>query len=192
MTFIQEWQKVIGVTPDGVFGAETLKASLRFAGKPVEVKPAAAMIYQGSARYPVREIVVHCTATPPSWMGNGTFAERFAEIRRWHMQDRGWADIGYHHVIDRDGATMPGRAETVIGAGVEGHNSGVIHISLIGGGGSAATDAFSRNFTAAQDATLRRLIKEISTRTAIARVSGHNEWAAKACPGFFVPDWLTA
>jgi len=51
------------------------------------------------------------------------------EIDRWHRDERGWRKIGYHHLIDRDDATLPGRAESEIGAGVEGHNRGVIHIA---------------------------------------------------------------
>ena len=195
MTPVQQWQDFLGVKADGVFGPMTLAASFAAVGaKPMPPKPLAApssaMIYQGGAKYPVREIVVHCTATRPEWMAAGSLVQKFTEIRRWHVKDRGWSDIGYHHVIDRDGATMPGRAETVIGAGVEGHNAGVIHISLIGGAESAATDPFARNFTAAQDATLRRLIAEISARTGITKITGHNDWAAKACPGFDVATWL--
>lgn len=189
------WQRAIGLPADGNFGPLTLATSLKVSGlKAAVISPLPSngeqMIYQGSAKYPVREIVLHCTATPPSWMASATNAAQFAEIRRWHMNDRGWKDIGYHHVISRNGATLPGRPETVIGAGVEGHNSGVIHISLVGGGGSSATDLFSRNFTTAQDDTTRRLIREISARTGITKITGHNEHAAKACPGFMVAQWL--
>ena len=85
---------------------------------------------------------------------------------------------------------LPGRTENEIGAGVEGHNCGVIHICLIGGAGSAATDRFERNFTAAQNRALRGLIDEIRARTAITRITGHNDHAAKACPGFVVRSWI--
>ncbi len=147
------------------------------------------MIYQGTARYPVSEIVIHCSATPPGWMKGQSLAAKRAEIRRWHVDQRGWRDIGYHHLIDRDGSTLPGRPETEIGAGVEGHNRGVIHICLVGGAGSTADDPFEKNFAAAQDLALRGLLTEIADRTAVSRVSGHNEYAAKACPGFRVLKW---
>jgi peptidoglycan hydrolase-like protein with peptidoglycan-binding domain len=152
--------------------------------------PVDRVIRQGSAGYPVREIVVHCAATLPDWMAGRTLADKRAEIRRWHVEGRGWADIGYHWLIDRDGQYLAGRAETVIGAGVEGHNTGVIHICLIGGHGSASSDRFDRHFTTRQAEALRRLIADVRLRTLITRVSGHNEWAAKACPGFHVPTWL--
>jgi len=148
------------------------------------------MIRQGRAGYPVREIVVHCAATRPSWMHNRPLADKVAEIRRWHVEDRGWRDIGYHWVIDRDGAVAPGRAETEIGAHVAGHNAGTIAISLIGGHGASADDRFADHFTPAQDAALRRLIAEIEGRAGGAlQISGHNEYAPKACPGFHVARW---
>lgn len=197
---IQTGLHALGYTPgpiDGLDGPKTRMAALAFGsdapGKPAVgvIKPvtSTAMIYQGTARHPVREIVVHCSATLPDWMAGKTIAEKVAEIRRWHLAN-GWMDIGYHWVIDRDGKVLAGRAETAVGAGVAGHNSGVIHVCLIGGHGSAETDSFSDHFTRAQDVTLRQMIDAISSRTQIERVSGHNEYAAKACPGFNVPAWM--
>ncbi len=144
------------------------------------------MIFQGRALYLITEIILHCADTRPDWMEGHPLVEKVAEIRRWHVQQRGWRDIGYHWVIDRDGAVAPGRAETEIGAHVEGHNRGTIGICLIGGYGANADDQFESNFTPAQAAAVMRLIGEIKRRTAIQKVSGHNDYAAKACPGFQV------
>ena len=142
------------------------------------------MIYQGTARYPVTEIILHCADTRPDWMMGRLLVAKVAEIRRWHVQDRGWRDIGYHWVIDRDGAVAPGRPETEIGAHVEGHNRGTIGICLLGGYGASPDDPFEKNFTLAQANATKRLIAEIKRRTAIQLVSGHNDYATKACPGF--------
>ena len=144
------------------------------------------MIFQGRARYPITEIILHCADTRPDWMDGHPVAEKVAEIRRWHVEQRGWRDIGYHWVIDRDGAVAPGRRESEIGAHVEGHNRGTIGICLLGGHGASASDPFEKNFTAAQAAAMKRLICAIKGRTAIGKVSGHNDYAAKACPGFRV------
>lgn len=183
---------------DGLFGPRTdaaLKAVANEGGairnlKPAVPVPGGPMIFQGSARYLVDEIVIHCAATHPDWMRGQPLTAKRKEIDRWHREERGWRKIGYHHLIDRDGAILPGRAETEIGAGVEGHNRGVIHICLIGGAGSAATDPFERNFTAAQDRALHGLIDAIRAETAITRITGHNDHAAKACPGFVVRTWI--
>ena len=157
---------------------------------PAPVPPAVATgIRQGKAGHLVTEIVLHCSATYPGWLSSEGLEAKMIEIRAWHL-GRGWRDIGYHYVIDRNAALGIGRPVTEVGAGVMGHNQGVIHVCLIGGGGSAASDTFLENFTAAQETRVRALIADISRRTPIRRVSGHNEWAAKACPGFHVPTWL--
>jgi N-acetyl-anhydromuramyl-L-alanine amidase AmpD len=113
-----------------------------------------------------------------------------AEIRRWHIEDRGWRDIGYHYLIDRDSTVARGRAETVIGAGIAGHNAGVLHICLLGGFGSMKAVDFAKNFTPAQDRSLRALIAEIRRRADIATISGHCDYAQKECPGFQVREFL--
>jgi N-acetyl-anhydromuramyl-L-alanine amidase AmpD len=83
-----------------------------------------------------------------------------------------------------------GRRETDIGAHVVDHNRGTIGICLIGGHGADADDQFGEHFTAPQARTLRALIADIRSRTQIARVTGHNTYAAKACPGFRVAGWI--
>lgn len=196
---VQTGLHALGYRPgpiDGRDGPKTRAAALAF-GQGAPAKPAAgvikpstkAMIHQGAARHPVREIIVHCSATRPDWMAGRPIADKVAEIRRWHLAN-GWSDIGYHWIIDRDGKVLAGRPETVIGAHTVGRNAGSIGVCLIGGHGSAETDSFSDHFTRAQDITLGQMIDAISARAQIERVSGHNECAAKACPGFNVPAWM--
>lgn len=145
----------------------------------------------------ITEIIVHCSATRPEWMAGHDVNAKRDEIRRWHL-DRGWRDIGYHAVIDRDGSIATGRDTDhdgdvweEIGAHVAGRNSTTLGVCLLGGHGSNENDQFADNFTPEQDAALR---KWIAARRAefpsIAKVSGHNEYAAKACPGFQVGAWL--
>ena len=137
----------------------------------------------------VDTIFVHCSATRPAWMADKPLSEKVAEIRRWHVEERKWKDVGYHWIIDRDGMVARGRPENVVGSHVSGHNSGSIGICLIGGHGSNENDPFEKNFTPEQDAVLRDLIEDIKDRTPIKKVRGHNEVAAKACPGFNVARW---
>lgn len=150
------------------------------------------MILQGSNHIPVTGIVVHCTDTPPDWRLGQLTKDKVAEVRRWHIEERGWKDVGYHWLIDRDSTVAAGRAETVIGAHVAGHNAGTIGISLFGGKGSGIHDGFYRHFTSAQDLALRKLIAAIGLRAGgDLWVKGHNQFdKGKACPGFWVPDWL--
>lgn len=138
---------------------------------------------------PVTEIFVHCSATRPDWMEGQSLDAKIREITRWHRA-RGFGTIGYHHVIDRDGSVAKGRDESMVGAHVAGHNTGSLGICLIGGHGSSENDAFFENYTLEQEEALRKLIAEIKERAQITKIRGHNEVAAKACPGFSVKRWL--
>lgn len=138
----------------------------------------------------IDEIIVHCSATRPSWMEHNSLDAKVAEIRDWHKA-RGFDDIGYHWIIDRDGSVLEGRQERRIGAHVKNRNASTIGICLIGGFGSSANDQFSDHFTQEQDAALRALVRNILDRhPGVKKVSGHNDYdAGKACPGFRVSRW---
>jgi len=206
--FVREFQRRAGVHVDGDAGTMTLAAlsaafpapvtpSLPGLRTPVPVAPmpaseapvGGARLFQGRAE--VREIIIHCAATRPEWMQESSLATKRAEIRRWHLA-RGFSDIGYHWLIDRDGKVMAGRLESVVGSHVKGRNTGTLGICLIGGHGSATSDLFAEHFTPEQDAALRRLIREIQGRANIQTISGHSQYANKACPGFEVDKWLRA
>lgn len=142
---------------------------------------------------PINEVIVHCTATRADWWQGKPTSAKVAEVKRWHVQDRGWSDIGYHFLIDRDGTVAKGRDIAKTGAHVQGHNTGTIGVSLFGGHGSAVSDKFADHFTPAQDTALRKLIADLRKQyPGISKVSGHNQYAAKACPGFNVAKWYAA
>jgi len=139
----------------------------------------------------INEINVHCAATKPGWMAGRPGVDRVAEITRWHVVDNGWAAIGYHYIIDRDGKYYRGRSEKMVGAFEPRVNATAIGICLIGGYGSAATDDFAKHYTPEQDATLRKLISALQDKhPGITKVTGHNDYSTKACPGFKVGRWL--
>ena len=138
----------------------------------------------------INELIIHCTATRPDWRKGSKTSAKVAEVRKWHVNDRGWSDIGYHFLIDRDGTVAKGRPVAKKGAHVRGHNANTIGISLFGGHGSSEDDKFSDNFTKAQESALFELIEKLRAQYGNVKVSGHNEYAAKACPGFSVGKWL--
>lgn len=136
------------------------------------------------------EIIIHCSATPPGWMSGNTAAEKVNEIRRWHVKERKWSDIGYHYIIDRDGTVVTGRPVSKAGAHVKGRNANSIGVCLIGGQGGTANDKFEDNFTQAQANALRTLIAGLKREhPSIDKISGHNQWSAKACPCFNASAW---
>lgn len=138
----------------------------------------------------ITEAIVHCTATRADWWASRSTSQKVKEVKRWHVEDRGWSDIGYHYLIDRDGTIATGRPMSRDGAHVQGHNRGTIGISLFGGHGSSENDAFETNFTPEQDKALRALLEDLKTRYGFTKITGHNQYAAKACPGFNVQRWL--
>ena len=138
----------------------------------------------------INEIFIHCSATKPNWMVGSTADQKVAEIRRWHVEERGWSDIGYHYIIDTDGDVAKGRPVERAGAHVKGHNSNSIGICLVGGYGGTATDKFEEHYTEAQRKSLLSLLKSLTANYPDAKIRGHNEVAAKACPSFNVKEFL--
>lgn len=124
----------------------------------------------------INEIIVHCTATPE---GKNFKA---ADIDGWHKQ-RGWDEIGYHHVVDLDGTVEPGRPESRQGAHCLGHNANSIGVVYVGGLASdGKTPKDTR--TPQQKAALVKLLTELKQRYPGATIHGHRDFAAKACPSF--------
>lgn len=146
----------------------------------------------------IKQIIVHCSDTRPSWMEDNSADEKMAEITRWHVEERKWRGNGYNFGIDRDGTIVKGRdldedgdVFEEIGAHTKGQNRDSVGIVLFGGRGSSATDAFEDHFTEAQDIALRKLIDDIQEEVpTVTQIKGHNDYAAKACPGFRVDRWF--
>ena len=139
----------------------------------------------------INTIIIHATATRPTWWDSKPAASKVNEVRRWHVQERGWSDIGYHYLIDRDGTVAPGRPVERAGAHARGHNATSIGIALFGGHGAAQTDRFEDHFTQAQGDALRNLIQKLEVEhPGIRKIIGHNDVANKGCPGFKVGPWL--
>lgn len=130
----------------------------------------------------LKRVVLHCSATRPDQMVT------VADIRRWHVEGRRWSDIGYHAVLDRAGVWHAGRPLARVGAHTLGHNTDSIGLCLLGGFGAAATDVFSTHFTERQRVALRPVCHALLALG--LTIHGHNEFAAKGCPGFNVHDWL--
>ena len=126
----------------------------------------------------IDKIIIHCSATPE---GRDVKTET---IRSWHVKGRGWSDIGYHFVIELDGAVKNGRALHRIGAHTKGHNATSIGICYVGGIDKNKNAKDTR--TDAQKDSLNKLISGLMLDHPEASIHGHNEFSAKACPSFDV------
>jgi hypothetical protein len=138
----------------------------------------------------INEICVHCTATRPNWLPRKDDHARVAELRRWHVEENGWSDIGYHYIVTRSGTVITGRPVETAGAHEPKINKASIGVVLFGGFGSTPSDDPSQHYTPEQLNALRDLITQLRIEHGIKKVTGHNQYAAKACPGFNVPRWL--
>lgn len=139
----------------------------------------------------INEIIIHCTATRPSWYEDRPIKDAVKELTRWHVEDNGWSDCGYHLALSRSGEVGEARPMRRTGAHCRGKNKSSIGITLLGGRGGQTDDDFLENFTEEQDKALRDLIADLKAEyPTITKVSGHSSYANKACPCFDVEDWM--
>ena len=126
----------------------------------------------------INEIIIHCSATRED-------CDFTAEdIDLWHRQ-QGYDCIGYHFVIRLNGTLEIGRPIDKVGAHVKGHNQNSIGIVYIGG--VDANGSFRDTRTPEQRGMMMFLIKTLlACFSTIKKVSGHCEYANKACPCFDV------
>jgi len=131
----------------------------------------------------IDRVIVHCSATKPSMDVDA------ALIRKWHVEERSWSDIGYHFVIKRDGEIEQGRAIDVIGAHCRGHNTDSVGICLVGGLSDEGEPA--ENFLGVQYQSLYELLKSFRLIFPDVDIVGHRDLDdRKDCPCFEVGQWV--
>lgn len=128
----------------------------------------------------INYIVVHHTATP-------SYAT-VESIRNYHVNIRGWRDIGYHYLVQRDGVIRLGRPDHIQGAHCSGHNADSIGVALIGNFEETPLGMEVET----QVNSLKMLLQDLTLRYKDARVVGHKELAATLCPGKHLAEWLDA
>lgn len=123
----------------------------------------------------IKEIIVHCSATPE---GRNYTVE---EIDHWH-KNRGWSGIGYHYVIYLDGSIHKGRDIEKVGAHCTNHNKNSIGVCYIGGCDKDMNPKDTR--TQEQKDALIEILTRLKKRYPDAKIYGHRDFANKACPSF--------
>lgn len=154
------------------------------------------MIYQGAARYPVHEAILHTSATPGDWWEGKTGEEVLRAFWQWHVVDNGWRKVGYHRVVMPDGTILHDqtylRSLWDIGAHVRERNRGTVGICMVPVNTIDRMGSFEDFYTMAQKMAVRQYLKDLGAITDLKWVTGHNAYANKLCPGFKVAqgDWL--
>jgi len=125
----------------------------------------------------INKIIVHCSATRD---GQDVSVDT---IRKWHVEGRGWSDIGYHFYIDIFGKIHKGRDIAKMGAHCKGHNRNSIGICYAGGvEEDGKTPADTRTFE--QEEALLCVLRTLKAMYPNAVIHSHRDFANKACPSF--------
>lgn len=161
---VKAFQRANNIPADGIVGNATWKLLLAKSDELVKSKRS------------INEIIVHCTATPDGR------PVTIREITQWHKQ-RGFSTIGYHYVVMLDGTVCNGRNVDIVGAHCTNHNSHSIGVCYVGGL-DKVTKQPKDTRTPAQKYALVTLLKKLKALYPKAKIYGHRDFSAKACPCF--------
>lgn len=126
----------------------------------------------------IRRITLHHDGMPAVAIGStGDVASRLSSIRQYHAS-QGWADIGYHYIIDPLGNVWEGRPEAFQGAHVKDYNEHNLGILVLG-------NYEVQRPTANAMGTLERFLsyQMRQHRVSLRDVRTHREYSVTACPG---------
>jgi hypothetical protein len=147
--------------------------------------------------------VVHHTVNPNDY-SPAQVPLMLRSIQSFHMDVRGWDDIGYNFVVDRFGTIWEGRAggpdRAVVGAHTEGFNTGSVGVSVLGTFDNAApTPAILEGVAQVVAWKLApRNVDPLGTSVLVSRggdvhpegeavqtdnISGHRQLGQTGCPG---------
>jgi len=127
----------------------------------------------------VTRITVHHEGWKPVYFADTrSTADRIELIRTVHTRDRGWGDIGYHYIVDREGKVWEGRPIAYQGAHVRNNNEHNLGILVLGN--------FDKQTPS--DPQLNGLVTSIKAfqtqhKVQKRRVFTHQEIVSTACPG---------
>ena len=216
---IKRWQRALGVTADGIPGRLTYAALNEHAPpgygpstpepepeRPTEPETDAPLVIIPRADWGaqhfkgrtkplgrVQAVSVHHTASPTFPKTRAEGGDEVRATQRFHQQNRGWADVGYHLLLSQDGTFFQGRAQhdanpdplsgLALGSHVGNRNTGNIGVCVMGFFHAPHAHRMSPAATAA----LARMLKTLCARYGLtgAQIRGHREWpgAVTACPG---------
>ncbi|WP_203667178.1 peptidoglycan recognition protein family protein, partial [Cellulomonas pakistanensis] len=138
--------------------------------------------------------VVHHTAGSNAYSTQAQAMQQIRNDQAYHIDARGWCDIGYNFVVDKWGNIYEGRAnsltQAVIGVHASGANTGTVGVSMLGNYDTVAT-------TPAMIGAVGRIIGwrlgnygidphgsgTYPSGLTLPRVIGHRDVTSTACPG---------
>lgn len=136
----------------------------------------------------VTHLIVHHSAGPNT---SSDWAATVRSIWDFHVNGRGWSDIGYNWLIDPNGVLYQGREDNVQGAHFCAHNSRTMGVCVMGTFTDVTPTTTAINSLEALLAwkSCNRSIAPLessyhsSTGFTIPNISGHRDGCATECPG---------
>lgn len=142
----------------------------------------------------IKALVIHTTASRVQATSK--------DIMNYFFRVLKWSRGGYNVMINRDGTLYRPYAWNVMTNGIGPStevglsNSNTIHVSYLGGISEEDVNDAVCNITLPQEKMLLDTIQEVILKYPDIIIVGHNQLSnagkAKACPSFWVPDWLRA
>lgn len=106
--------------------------------------------------------------------------QRLRQIQSFHMDSRGYCDIGYNYMMTRDGRVWTGRGATTLGAHAANANTGNVGICFVG---TYTTDQPTAQQVCAGAGYLAWLNNTYNIPLNRTAMRGHREYGQTACPG---------
>lgn len=127
---------------------------------------------------PVNHVFIHHTAGQ-TCSTTSACSKVARDTQNFHMNKRGWADLGYNFLVGGDGKIYEGRGWNKVGAHTVNYNSKAIAISFMGNFDKTLPSAAMRN--AARQLIDCGVKKGYIRKT--RQIHGHRDAACTACPG---------
>jgi hypothetical protein len=134
------------------------------------LNPEGWMVYEQPLEEVYKTVIVHHSALP---LSDGPY-----EIQQLHFNQKGYADIAYHFIIDEDGNIYEGRDIHARGAHTGGSNTGSIGVVLLG-------NFEVINPTQSQLDALKLLLQVLKQEYHVTHLAGHKDFnpGVTLCPG---------
>ncbi|KAL5015648.1 hypothetical protein ScPMuIL_007269 [Solemya velum] len=127
---------------------------------------------------PVNDVFVHHTAMSPCY-SLSSCSQEMRTIQNFHMDIRGWDDLGYSFLVGEDGRVYESRGWDRQGAHTKGWNTVAVAVSVMG-------NFMTRLPNEAALRAVRNLIAcgvEMEKVTPTYHLYGHRDVKSTACPG---------
>lgn len=123
--------------------------------------------------------------------------ERVRALYKYHAQNRGWGDIGYHYVVDEEGQVYEGRlgGKSVVGGHAYCNNIGTVGVVLLGNfeieqptqKQLQGLQHLLVNLADDYDIDLSRSV-QFHGKTFASPIVGHEDLLSTLCPGHYLSD----